>query len=115
MPQPHITSQSQKFPHKLFFIHLIKFLRHFPDDLGMLHVVVHVWRDVAFAARAVHKELYQVEQGRVTVLLVGLNPVIHYRLEIDTWPNARGDLYSCVTSPIIIRAHVERGYISYVQ
>ncbi len=47
----------------------------------MLHTSIHVWGDLSFTAGAVDEELDEIEKGRVSVLLVCLNPLIHHSLK----------------------------------
>lgn len=85
---------------------LIKLFRHFPDDLRILHVPKHLGahrtynkhthsirqnihfnyvnlftpreHTHTFTARAVDKEVDELQQGRVSVHLIRLNPVINH-------------------------------------
>ncbi len=81
---------------------LVEFLGHLADDLGVLHVVVHVGGDAPPAARAVNEELDEVEQRLVALLFVRLNPVIHHRLQPALAPNNNNDQYYNNNHPSII-------------
>ena len=60
---------------------LVKLLSHLANDVSMFHVVIHVWRYSTSTTWAVDEELYKLKQCGISILLVGLNPLINDGLQ----------------------------------
>ena len=82
---------------------LVKLLRHFTDDFRMLHVGVHVGRDLTTTPGALNEELDELQQRSIAVNLVALNPVIHHSLKANSHgdePRSAGSISLVHPTPI---------------